>query len=91
MSLWVFETDHISLWQTDHPAIRKKLAQIEPKDFAVTVISFEEQMRGRLNTISQAKSDAALVAGYRYLKLTDQFFRTLNVLEYTTEAQIRFR
>jgi tRNA(fMet)-specific endonuclease VapC len=91
MSLWILDTDHISLWQTDHPVIRQKLAQIDPKDFAVTVVSFEEQMRGRLNEINRAGSDAALVAGYRHLQVTEQFFGALNVLAFSDEAQALFQ
>jgi tRNA(fMet)-specific endonuclease VapC len=91
MSLWILDTDHISLWQTDHPGIRQKLAQIDPKDFAVTVVSFEEQMRGRLNEINRAGSDAALVAGYRHLQVTEQFFGVLNVLAFSDEAQALFQ
>jgi tRNA(fMet)-specific endonuclease VapC len=91
MSLWILDTDHISLWQTDHPIIRQKLGQIDPTDFAVTIVSFEEQMRGRLNEIQRAGSDAALVAGYRHLQMTEQFFGSLNVLAYSSEAQSLFQ
>ncbi len=91
MSLWILDTDHISLWQTDYPAIRQKLATIDPRDFAVTIVSFEEQMRGRLNEIHNARSDRALVDGYRHLQMTEDFFGALNVLPYSSEAQSLFQ
>ena len=56
MNLWIFDTDHISLWQTNHPTIRQRLLQTDPKTFAVTVISFEEQIRGRLGEINRITS-----------------------------------
>jgi tRNA(fMet)-specific endonuclease VapC len=91
MSLWILDTDHISLWQTDDPAIRRRLAQIDPQDFAVTIVSFEEQMRGRLNEIHRASSDGALVDGYRHLQMTEEFFGALRILAYSREAQALFR
>ena len=65
MNLWIFDTDHISLWQTNHPTIRQRLLRTDPKTFAVTVISFEEQIRGRLGEINRITSDTPLVTSYR--------------------------
>lgn len=90
MSLWIFDTDHVSLWQNNHPIIRQKLPVIDPKNFAVTIVTFEEQMRGRLNAIQQAGSEEALVLAYRNLKKTDWFFRDLNVLEFTSSAYAQY-
>ena len=91
MNLWIFDTDHISLWQTNHPTIRQRLLQTDPKTFAVTVISFEEQIRGRLGEINRITSDTSLVASYNNLQVTDAFFKNLNVLPYTNEAQSLFK
>ena len=91
MNLWIFDTDHISLWQTNHPTIRQRLLQTDPKTFAVTVISFEEQIRGRLGEINRITSDTLLVASYNNLQATDAFFKNLNVLPYTSEAQALFK
>lgn len=86
MSLLILDTDHVSLWQNNNFMVRRRLAQLDPKNFAVTIVTFEEQMRGRLNAIQQAGSEEALVLAYRNLKKTDWFFRDLNVLEFTSDA-----
>ena len=91
MNLWIFDTDHISLWQTNHPTIRQRLLRTDPKTFAVTVISFEEQIRGRLGEINRITSDTSLVTSYSNLQATDTFFKNLNVLPYTSEAQALFK
>ena len=91
MNLWIFDTDHVSLWQTNHPTIRQRLLQTDPKTFAVTVISFEEQIRGRLGEINRITSETSLVPSYNNLQVTDAFFKNLNVLPYTTEAQALFK
>ncbi len=86
MSLLILDTDHVSLWQNNNFMIRCRLALLDPKNFAVTIVTFEEQMRGRLNAIQQAGSEEALVLAYHNLKKTDWFFHDLNVLEFTSEA-----
>jgi tRNA(fMet)-specific endonuclease VapC len=45
----VLDTDHMSLleWGSDESAgLRERLADAPPNEVAVTIISYEEQMRG---------------------------------------------
>ena len=56
MTLWILDTDHISLFQTGHPLVIQKIQTAEPTNLAVTIVSLEEQMYGRLNRIRRAKS-----------------------------------
>lgn len=51
MSLWILDTDHFSLFQRGHPIVVKRLINTNPEQLAVTIISIEEQIRGRLNII----------------------------------------
>jgi tRNA(fMet)-specific endonuclease VapC len=44
--LWILDTDHISLFQRGNTAISQKIQQTPRSDLAVTVISYEEQVRG---------------------------------------------
>ena len=55
MSLWILDTDHISLLQRNHPNVKQRLLLIDPNKIFVTVITFEEQMRGRLNQVTASK------------------------------------
>ncbi|MBC6455524.1 MAG: hypothetical protein GDA43_21970 [Hormoscilla sp. SP5CHS1] len=54
MRLWLLDTDHLSLIQREEPFVIEKLNRINPSEIAITVITVEEQMRGRLNGIRQA-------------------------------------
>jgi tRNA(fMet)-specific endonuclease VapC len=49
MTIWVLDTDHISLFQRGHPFVVQRVNSISAKNLAVTVITLEEQIYGRLN------------------------------------------
>jgi tRNA(fMet)-specific endonuclease VapC len=52
MSLWILDTDHISLYQHGDRIIIDRVNSFAPK-LAVTVISLEEQLYGRLSQIKK--------------------------------------
>ncbi len=60
-------------------------------DVAVTIVSFEEQMRGWLAYIAQAKSDERQVQGYSRLRELMDDFQTRPVLDYNAAAAAEFR
>jgi tRNA(fMet)-specific endonuclease VapC len=86
MSLWILDTDHISLLQRNHSNIRKRLLLIDPNKIFVTVITFEEQMRGRLNQVKQAKSQESLISAYHALRETIEDYKRLNLLDFDKDA-----
>ncbi len=59
---------------------------IEPNDIAVTIITLEEQMYGRLNKIRKAKSIDDLTPAYLSLNRTVEYFQTVNVLDFDHKA-----
>jgi hypothetical protein len=48
MTLWIFDTDHGSLLQRQHPLLTQKLATVGRPMIATTIITAEEQLRGQL-------------------------------------------
>ncbi len=86
MSLWILDTDHISLLQRNHPNVRQRLISIDPNEIFVTIITFEEQMRGRLNQVKQAKSQEFLVNAYHALRETIEDYKSLNLLDFDQAA-----
>lgn len=46
MSLWVLDTDTLSLWLRGHEAIAAQVARTPPQQLAVTIITVEEILRG---------------------------------------------
>ncbi|MBW4510285.1 MAG: type II toxin-antitoxin system VapC family toxin [Scytonematopsis contorta HA4267-MV1] len=86
MNLWVLDTDHVSLFQNGHPNVSKRINNTSPDKIAVTIITFEEQVRGRFNVIKQADSLDKLVTAYSRLQATLNYFNTVNVLAFTQDA-----
>jgi tRNA(fMet)-specific endonuclease VapC len=91
MTLWVLDTDHVSLFQTGHLLVTQKVRSIEPNDIAVTIITLEEQMYGRLNKIRKAKSINELTPAYLSLNRTVEYFQTINVLDFDQKAANCYR
>jgi tRNA(fMet)-specific endonuclease VapC len=81
MTLWILDTDHASLFQTGHPLVTQRVQSIEPNALAVTIITVEEQMYGRLNRIRRAKSTDDLRLAYFNLNRTLEYFQTINVID----------
>lgn len=66
----ILDTDTLSLAQRSHPVVVSRLKILPPKQRAIAIISLEEQMRGRLAQIAQAKSVEQLLRAYDLLDKT---------------------
>ncbi len=86
MTFWILDTDHISLLQRRHPNVKRHFDYIEPEAIAVTIITVEEQLRGRLNLIRRAANSEQCVQAYTGLLNTVGYFNTLNVLPFDQNA-----
>lgn len=86
MTLWILDTDHISLLQRGHPAVEQRIRSISLNDIAITIISVEEQLYGRLNSIRRAKSPETLKTAYQGLYETLDDFKAANILAFNPTA-----
>jgi tRNA(fMet)-specific endonuclease VapC len=88
--LWILDTDHISLFQRGNPT--RKIQSIARPAIAVTIISYEEQIRGWLKIVSRSASDfEQLTFGYGKLNETLDFYRTKTVLDFNPAAATQFQ
>jgi tRNA(fMet)-specific endonuclease VapC len=90
LTLWILDTDHISLSQHFHPNVIACSTQIPPEQLFTTVITVEEQMKGWLNAIRQASvnpGSSKLARAYDGLKNAVGYFNVSNVLGFEPEAQ----
>lgn len=75
--MYILDTDHLSLIQrngSEGKRVLAKLAELEEVEITVTVITYEEQVRGRLSMVSKAKSlDEQIRAYYWLQKLFDDY------------------
>jgi tRNA(fMet)-specific endonuclease VapC len=86
MTLWILDTDHVSLFQTGHPLVTQRVQSTDPNAIAVTIITVEEQMYGRLNRIRRAKSIEDLRLAYFSLNRTLAYFQSICVLDFDSSA-----
>ncbi|WP_373529296.1 type II toxin-antitoxin system VapC family toxin [Nostoc sp.] len=86
MKLWILDTDTLSLFQRAHPLVSQRVNTIPTEQLATTVVTFEEQMYGRLNRIRRANSQESLVFAYMQLHETLKDFKTINVLNFNKES-----
>ncbi|MEH1924888.1 type II toxin-antitoxin system VapC family toxin [Nostoc sp.] len=88
--LWILDTDHLSLFQQGHPEVTQRIKRKNPENLAVTVITLEEKLRGRLKNINEynnkpLKSDK-LIAAYKRLADEIEFFKNIRILDFDNRA-----
>ena len=86
MSLWVLDTDHLSLLQRGYPQVRQRINAVSCEEIAITMVTVVEQLYGRLNQIKSANSEDALTFSYRQLRETLEDFRNINLLDFDLDA-----
>lgn len=91
MSLWILDTDHLSLFQRGHIHVVPRLLETSPASLAITIVTAEEQLRGRLNQIRRAQLAKTAVPAYQRLRELLDFLSSINLLDYTEEADARYR
>jgi tRNA(fMet)-specific endonuclease VapC len=84
--MYVFDTDHLSLYGRNLPVLVMRMNSIE-RPLITTVINVEEQVKGRLRQLAEAKNDAMRSQCYEWLTETIRFLGAFQILQYTPEAQ----
>lgn len=91
MIRYILDTDHISLYRRGNAAVQARVAAIPASQIAVTIISFEEQIRGRLAQIRRANNEARVILAYQLVRETLDYFTTVQVLDFDMAATHQFR
>jgi tRNA(fMet)-specific endonuclease VapC len=86
MPLFVLDTDHISLIQRGHSHVVARVNTTPTDDIAVSVVTYEEQLRGRLDVIRQATNVTRLSVAYLRLREMQEFFCAIRMLDFSAEA-----
>jgi len=88
MARYIFDTDHLSLSQRLHPRVIAKAQTINLDELAITIITAEEQLRGRFSQIRRSPSGLACVDAYRQLRETIDKLKTLTILDFDVAAEL---
>jgi tRNA(fMet)-specific endonuclease VapC len=83
---YVLDTDHVSLHFRGHSQLGEKLALIPPDEIAITTITAEEQLRGRLAQIKNSPTSDALAIAHRRFRQAISDLAKLNILEFDSAA-----
>jgi tRNA(fMet)-specific endonuclease VapC len=92
--MYILDTDHISILDrsgAESQILLDRLATIPATQFAVTIISYEEQMRGWLSYVTKAQTIEKQVLGYRQLRRQLMNYCTIPVVEFDLACTQEFQ
>lgn len=90
MTLYLLDTDHISLAQHQHPQIAAKILVTSPEQLAVSIVTVQEQMQGRLAQVNAVRKTTELLPAYRLLHEAVTFFQTIRIIDFDKQAAAIF-
>jgi tRNA(fMet)-specific endonuclease VapC len=93
--MYILDTDHISLLESSSSSseaqrLRFRLNRLKPEERITTIITFEEQIRGWMSFLAQARSLQHQVKAYQRLKGVLDRYLTINVLGFDEAAATEF-
>jgi tRNA(fMet)-specific endonuclease VapC len=89
--MYILDTDHLSLIQRngqEGKRILKRLATVENVGVAVTVITYEEQVRGRLSVLSRVKTLDEQVLAYQELQQLVKDYHSILIFPFNRAAAL---
>jgi tRNA(fMet)-specific endonuclease VapC len=87
----LLDTDHVSLHERGHLPLRARLASFPPEEVAVSVVTVEEMLRGRLAILARRSEGEARVHAYTKLLETVRFFSTIPVAPFDMACEQQFQ
>jgi len=89
--MYILDTDHASLYQHGDPLLGQRLDTLPPNQLATTIVTYEEQITGRLTVVRRAAAGPARVHAYLWLQRTLDFFCRMPMLPLDEPASIIFQ
>src|SRR5262245_46159107 len=90
MSLYVLDTDLLSLFHRGHAAVVHNVAQHQLGELAIAVITVEEQLTGWYTLLRQAKRNDQVATAYDNLARNVRHLSGWNILTFPEAAILRF-
>jgi tRNA(fMet)-specific endonuclease VapC len=90
-TMYILDTDHLSLIQRngdDGKRILTRLTAIDESDVAVTIVTYEEQIKGRLGVLAKAKTIDEKVFAYQGLQQLAIDYRKIAILPFNHAAAL---
>ena len=90
MSLYVLDTDHLSLYRYGHPEVSAHIEATPADQLAVTIITIEEQLRAWYTQVRRARDRDRLARAYQGLFEVAETAKYIRVLPFTSRAVERY-
>jgi tRNA(fMet)-specific endonuclease VapC len=90
MSLYVLDTDHLSLYRYGHPEVSARIEATPADQLAVTIITIEEQLRAWYTQVRRARDRDRLARAYQGLFEVAETSKYIRVLPFTSHAVERY-
>ena len=90
MSLWVLDTDTVSLLLRGHPGVTARVAGQPSEHLALTIITVEELLSGWHARIRRAITDESMERAYLALQQSVEFAAQVQLLPFDISAISRF-
>ena len=90
MSLYVMDTDLLSLYQRGHPVLTARVDAHPPQDLSITVITVEEELAGWYSLLRQARRREEQARVYERLAEAIPVLARWRILTMTHSAILRY-
>jgi tRNA(fMet)-specific endonuclease VapC len=90
MIRFLLDTDHLTLYEQGHPPLRTRLAAFPPDSVAISAVTVEESLRGRLAVLARRLDGAGRVRAYAKLIEAVRFFAAIPVLAYDSACEAQY-
>ena len=87
----LLDTDHVSLHERGHGPLRIRLASFAAGEVAVSAVTVEEMLRGRLAMLARRSEGERRVHAYEKLLETMRFFATIPVVPFDMACERQFQ
>jgi tRNA(fMet)-specific endonuclease VapC len=91
--IYILDTDHLSILDqnsVESGRLTARLAEGAPNTFFVSIITYEEQMRGWLSYLAQAATVERQVPAYRKLRRHVDRYRAVPLLDFDERAAAEY-
>jgi tRNA(fMet)-specific endonuclease VapC len=90
MTIYILDTDHISLLLGNYPPVRDRVLKSK-SECSITVISVQEIFNGWVGQLNRVENEAYKIEIYQRLHLTTQFIQQMPALNYEQTASIQYQ
>lgn len=91
MSLYIFDTDCLTLFQHGSRKLIERVARLPQEQVTTTIVTLEEQIRGRFNLVRRAETIEQLINAYQRLQEAIVFFQRFQVLQFSPSAGTQYQ